>query len=83
MCFGPTPRSSHWPDCNRYQEALLVKLRSAFPVSTIKEGVPQAWWRAVLEKYNEIREMVFNRQRVMQNTQIQLSNKNKPTLTAW
>ncbi|KAH3835005.1 hypothetical protein DPMN_108338 [Dreissena polymorpha] len=82
MCFGPTPWSSHWPDCNRYREVLLVKLRSAFPVSTIKEGFSQAWWRAVLEKYNEIREMVFNRQRVMQ-THIQLSDINQPTLTAW
>ncbi|XP_052268731.1 uncharacterized protein LOC127870114 [Dreissena polymorpha] len=72
-----------WPDCNRYQEALLVKLCAAFPGSTTKDGVQQVRWRTVLEKYNLIREMVFNSQRVIQNTRIQLSDINQRTLTAW
>ncbi|KAH3741227.1 hypothetical protein DPMN_047948 [Dreissena polymorpha] len=72
-----------WPDCNRYQEALLVKLCAAFPGSTTKDGVLQARWQTVLEKYNLIRDMVFNSQHVIQDTHIQLADINQRTLTAW
>ncbi|KAH3786657.1 hypothetical protein DPMN_164764 [Dreissena polymorpha] len=82
MCIGPHLGPATWPDCNRYQEALLVKLCAAFPGSTTKDRVPQARWRTVLEKYNFIWE-IFNSQRVIQDTRIQLADINRRTLTAW
>ena len=44
MCTDPTALSSR---LNRFQEALLVKLCTAFPDFTTKYGVPQVvWWTA-------------------------------------
>ncbi|KAH3733296.1 hypothetical protein DPMN_039721, partial [Dreissena polymorpha] len=41
-CIGLDPWSSHLVDCNRYQEALLVKVYAALPGSTTKDCIPQA-----------------------------------------
>ncbi|KAH3728648.1 hypothetical protein DPMN_054607 [Dreissena polymorpha] len=65
-----------------YQEALLVKLCAAFLDFTTKFGIAQVLCWTALKKDNLIREIVFNKQRVMQNMRIQLPDITRHKLTA-
>ncbi|KAH3727500.1 hypothetical protein DPMN_053439 [Dreissena polymorpha] len=68
-----TSTDVHWPHTLVQPRSLTVSgIRkpcwssyALLPGSTTKDDVPQAQWRTVLEKYNLIREMVFNSQRVI------------------
>ncbi|KAH3852155.1 hypothetical protein DPMN_094654 [Dreissena polymorpha] len=68
--------------CSRYQEALLVKLCAAFMDFTTQFGIAQVLWWTALKKNNLIREIVFNKQRVMQNMRIQHPDITRHTLIA-
>jgi hypothetical protein len=83
-CFlGQNAGPAQRPDCNRYVEAVIVKLCSIHPQNVRKEGVRIQRWTLVCRDYKAIREMVLNNARVMEETGIQIVEINTATLTQW
>ena len=71
------------PDSNRYMELIIIKLCSAYP-SPVKEGGKRMdRWSQIARGYKNIRELVVNSPRVMDQTGITLFAINNKTLTAW
>eukprot|EP00105_Crassostrea_gigas_P045772 XP_019929920.1 PREDICTED: uncharacterized protein LOC109620939 [Crassostrea gigas] len=55
----------------------------AFPSSTSKDGRRQPRWKAVVDAYNRVREMIFSNGKILAETNLQLPDVNQRTLTAW
>ena len=83
-CFlGENAGPAQQPDCNRYMEALLLKLCSVFPSNVRKNGKTILRWMLVSQTYKDIRNMVLNNRTIMEQTNIQLAEGNNAILAQW
>lgn len=83
-CFlGQNSGPATWPNCNRYMEAVHIKLCQIYPSPVKQNGNTTLRWTLVGNAYKKIRETVINNARVMQQTSIQLAEVNQRTLTQW
>ena len=83
-CFlGENAGPAQRPDCNRYMEALFLKLYSVFPSNVRKDGKTIVRWTLVSQTYKDIRNMVLNNRTIMEQTNIQLAEVNNATLVQW
>ena len=75
--------AASWPDCNRYMEAVIIKLTHIFPSPVRRGGNTTLRWTLIGNSYQKIREAVLNNAYVMQQTAIQLAEINQTTLIQW
>lgn len=83
-CFhGAEGGIAQRPDSNRYMELLIIKLCTAYP-SPIKKGSKRVdRWSQVSRAYRNIRELISNNPRVLNQTHIALFGINNATLLQW
>ena len=83
-CFlGQNSGPASWPDCNRYMEAVIIKLCQIYPSPVKKNGNTTLRWTLIHKAYVKIREAVLNNAQVMQQTGIQLAEINQRTMIQW
>ena len=83
-CFlGENAGPAQRPYCNRYMEAQFLKLCSVFPSNVRKDGKTIVRWTLVSQTYKDIRNMVLNNRKIMEQTNIQLVEVNNATLVQW
>ena len=83
-CFlGQNSGPASWPDCNRYMEAVIIKLCQIYPSPVKKNGNTTLRWTLVHKAYGKIREAVLNNAQVMQQTGFQLAEINQRTMIQW
>ena len=83
-CFlGQNSGPASWPDCNRYMEAVIIKLCQIYPSPVKKNGNTTLRWTLVHNAYCKIREAVLNNAQVMEQTGIQLAEVNQRTMIQW
>ncbi|KAH3842583.1 hypothetical protein DPMN_116081 [Dreissena polymorpha] len=76
MHGGPDSEPASWPNANRYSEAIILQLLSVLPrVRTRLDDVMKA--------YYDIRQLVLQNARVMNQTKIQLPEISRGTLRQW
>ena len=81
--LGQNSGPASWPDCNRYMEAVIIRLCQIYPSPTKKNGNTTLRWTLVGNAYKRIRETILNNAYVMQQTSIQLAEINQRTLIQW
>ena len=81
--LGQNSGPASWPDCNRYMEAVIIRLCQIYPSPTKKNGNTTLRWTLVGNAYKRIRETILNNATVMQQTNIQLAEINQRTLIQW
>lgn len=81
--LGQNSGPASWPDCNRYMEAVIIRLCQIYPSPVKKNGNTTLRWTLVGNAYKRIRETVLNNAYVMQQTSIQLAEINQRTLIQW
>ena len=74
---------ARWPSCNRVVETLCIKLCAMHPSPKKKGADYTPRWHLILQKYNAIRSMLLNNQKVLDQTNLVLPNVNQTTLTQW
>ena len=81
--LGQNGGAASWPDCNRYMEAVVIKLCQIYPTSVKRNGTTTLRWTLIGNAYKKIRETVLSNAQVMQQTAIQLAEINQRTLIQW
>lgn len=76
MRGGPGAVPASWPNANRYTEALIIRLLSVFPRTRTR-------FDDVTKAYYDIRQLVLGNGRVVSETNIQLPEISRGTLTQW
>ncbi|KAH3712186.1 hypothetical protein DPMN_041980 [Dreissena polymorpha] len=76
MRGGPDSVPASWPNANRYTEAIIVQLLSIMPrVRSRLDDVTKA--------YYDIRQLILQNAKVMNETSIQLPEISRGTLRQW
>ncbi|KAG1697716.1 RNA-directed DNA polymerase from mobile element jockey [Nymphon striatum] len=82
-CFtGENAGPAQSPNCNRYVEAIMVKLCARYPAGIQRDKVKTPRFYLVMKDYRSIREMVTSNKRVEHGTGLQLFDVNTKTISS-
>lgn len=83
-CFlGQNSGPSQWPSCNRYVEAITIRLCDRFPAPLRQGRKTVQRWSLILEAYKKIQQMVLNNKAITDVIRIQLFDVNQHTISKW
>ena len=83
--LGTLSGPAQFPDANRYMEALIKRLCSAYPGPVKIPGTKKSLtrWTLILRAYKNIRDHLLSNATITSNTGLQLVTINQTTLTTW
>ena len=71
MSLGQNSGPAQRPDCNRYMEALFIKLCEQYPCN-VRKNATILCWSLIIAAYKKIRDHVITNHLVTKNTNVQL-----------